>query len=74
MKKFKHRIKGIKHSLIRGKNYLDLKIRFVLYNWMMFIFKILENINLITYVGLVLQLTKIINFDFLQKILSYIPV
>ncbi|AWM46118.1 hypothetical protein [Bacillus amyloliquefaciens] len=74
MKKFKHRIKGIKHSLIRGKNYLDLKVRFVLYNWMMFIFKILENIILITYVGLVLQLTKIINFDFLQKILSYIPV
>ncbi|MEC3649547.1 hypothetical protein P9120_00505 [Bacillus subtilis] len=74
MKKFKHRIKGVKHTLIRGKNFLDLKIRFPLYNWMMFIFKTLEIIILITYLGLILQLTKFINFDFLQKILSYIPV
>ncbi|MBU5263554.1 hypothetical protein [Bacillus atrophaeus] len=74
MKKFKHRIKGVKHTLIRGKNYLDLKLRFPLYNWMMFIFKTLEIITLVTYIGLILQLTKIIKFDFLQKILSYIPV
>ncbi|MBL4966804.1 hypothetical protein [Bacillus halotolerans] len=74
MKKFKHRIKGVKHTLIRGKNFLDLKIRFPLYNWMMFIFKTLEIITLITYLGLILQLTKFIKVDFLQKILSYIPV
>ncbi|MCY8374107.1 hypothetical protein P8868_16430 [Bacillus inaquosorum] len=74
MKKFKHRIKGVKHTLIRGKNYIDLKIRFPLYKWMMFIFKTLEIIILLTYIGLILQLTKVVNFDFLQKILSYIPV
>ncbi|MCY8986181.1 hypothetical protein [Bacillus atrophaeus] len=74
MKKFKHRIKGVKHTLITGKNFLDLKIRFPLYNWMMFIFKTLEIITLITYLGLILQLTKFIKFDSLQKILSYIPV
>ncbi|MCY8489257.1 hypothetical protein [Bacillus atrophaeus] len=74
MKKFKHRIKGVKHTLIRGKNYIDLKIRFPLYKWMMFIFKTLEIIILLTYIGLIFQLTKVVNFDFLQKILSYIPV
>lgn len=41
---------------------------------MMFIFKTLEIITLITYLGLILQLTKFIKFDSLQKILSYIPV
>lgn len=40
----------------------------------MFIFKTLEIITLLTYIGLILQLTKVINFNFLQKILSYIPV
>lgn len=74
LKKFKHRIKGFKHSLIRGKNYLDLKMKFPLFKSVMVMFKSLEIITLLTYIGLILQLTRVINFDFLQKILSYIPV